>query len=1018
MKRGAWQSGNDAVSVGSAGSTRQIINVAAGSEDTDVVNVAQLEIVESIAKAHTELTLDGKSAKAGADGALGDYIGDNNLTMAVKDVNGQKVYDLKLCNEVVIGTPGKDSKDGKDGMTRIVYVDEKDKEHTVATLEDGLKFAGDTENVTIPKKLNETLEVKGGISDAKLLTDKNIGVVAADGGLTVKLAKNLNLADGSITIASDSMKDENDKWLVKGQDGKWYSDLRGATYDADTQTYTKDGEALNAVTNLVRGSVTLSPTGLDNGNQRIVNVAPGKFDTDAVNMAQLRQIANKPEHHNRVTVYGETAEPGENGEHGEYVKNHNLIMSVKEVDGQLIHDIQLSKFVDLEEGQLTFTPPQDENNPTFRQAADANSSQVTLSAAGLDSGNQRIINVADGVDDKDAVNVSQLKANKVTLTAGDNVEITPKTETDGSTNYTIASTDTITGLTNITWDPTTGIVSGRAATEDQLNAAISNVVTSVGGAHTELTLDGKSATAGENGELGDYIGENNLTMAVKDVNGQKVYDLKLSNEVVIGTPGKDSKDGTPGSIGLVGPQGPAGEDGQPGKNAYGEISVKNGADGSVRIGGTTGEDGNVTGERSIKKDSVINFVNGSKIQISQSGNDITVGLDPAFVKEVNDNTTNISNLTTRVSKVEGDVTNVKQDITKINNDITNINKDITNINTKIENIEGKAGVANVVGDIETGVKVEKVDANDATKGVKFSLDEKITVGGITIDGKKSGEGETASRTITGLTNTKWYADNVVEDRAATEGQLKDFASTIAGSVGATTINGDDNINAVKVEGKNEYNLSLSDDLKVGNSISVDNMTYISKDGINANDKEIKNVKAVELSADGSSAATTGQVYMVREELSTAIGGVATAVQNNAHQISKLDSKVNKSDAGAAALAALHPLDYDPDNKWNFTAGMGTYHGSNAVALGAFYRPNENTLFSIGGSMGNGENMMNMGVSLKFGNSNPYAGMSKGRLIEYVEKQTSEIDDLKAQNESQNERIQKLEELVQSLMSAR
>lgn len=1018
MKRGAWQSGNDAVSVGSAGSTRQIINVAAGSEDTDVVNVAQLEIVESIAKAHTELTLDGKSAKAGADGALGDYIGDNNLTMAVKDVNGQKVYDLKLSNEVVIGTPGKDSKDGKDGMTRIVYVDEKDKEHTVATLEDGLKFAGDTENVTIPKKLNETLEVKGGISDAKLLTDKNIGVVAADGGLTVKLAKNLNLADGSITIASDSMKDENDKWLVKGQDGKWYSDLRGATYDADTQTYTKDGEALNAVTNLVRGSVTLSPTGLDNGNQRIVNVAPGKFDTDAVNMAQLRQIANKPEHHNRVTVYGETAEPGENGEHGEYVKNHNLIMSVKEVDGQLIHDIQLSKFVDLEEGQLTFTPPQDENNPTFRQAADANSSQVTLSAAGLDSGNQRIINVADGVDDKDAVNVSQLKANKVTLTAGDNVEITPKTETDGSTNYTIASTDTITGLTNITWDPTTGIVSGRAATEDQLNAAISNVVTSVGGAHTELTLDGKSATAGENGELGDYIGENNLTMAVKDVNGQKVYDLKLSNEVVIGTPGKDGKDGTPGSIGLVGPQGPAGEDGQPGKNAYGEISVKNGADGSVRIGGTTGEDGNVTGERSIKKDSVINFVNGSKIQISQSGNDITVGLDPAFVKEVNDNTTNISNLTTRVSKVEGDVTNVKQDITKINNDITNINKDITNINTKIENIEGKAGVANVVGDIETGVKVEKVDANDATKGVKFSLDEKITVGGITIDGKKSGEGETASRTITGLTNTKWYADNVVEDRAATEGQLKDFASTIAGSVGATTINGDDNINAVKVEGKNEYNLSLSDDLKVGNSISVDNMTYISKDGINANDKEIKNVKAVELSADGSSAATTGQVYMVREELSTAIGGVATAVQNNAHQISKLDSKVNKSDAGAAALAALHPLDYDPDNKWNFTAGMGTYHGSNAVALGAFYRPNENTLFSIGGSMGNGENMMNMGVSLKFGNSNPYAGMSKGRLIEYVEKQTSEIDDLKAQNESQNERIQKLEELVQSLMSAR
>ncbi|MEE0657654.1 MAG: hypothetical protein UCI88_00930, partial [Megasphaera massiliensis] len=624
-------------STGLDNGNQRIVNVATGIDKTDAVNVGQLDtaisnVVTSVGGAHTELTLDGKSAKAGANGALGDYIGDNNLTMAVKDVNGQKIYDLKLKNEVVIGQPGKDGKDGtpgsiglvgpagpkgedgqpgknaygeisvkngadgvdgkhgKDGITRIVYEDEKGEEHTVATLEDGLKFAGDTADVTIAKKLNETLEVKGGISDASMLTDNNIGVVAEEkGGLNVKLAKNLDLDNGSVTIAADSAKDDKGKWLVKGQDGNWYTDLKGAVYDEDTQTYTKNGKPLTAVTNPVMGTVKLSTAGLDNGNQRIVNVAPGKADTDAVNMAQLRNIANKPEHHNRVTVYGETAEPGENGQHGPYVKNHNLTMGVKEVDGELIHDIQLSKFVDLEEGKLTFTVPQDENNPTFRQAADANTSQVTLSAAGLDSGNQRIINVADGVDDKDAVNVSQLKANKVTLTAGNNVKITDKTEDDSSTNYTIASTDTITGLTNTKWDPATnGIVSGRAATEDQLNAAISKVTESVGGAHTELTLDGKSAKAGADGALGAYIGENNLTMAVKDVNGQKVYDLKLKNEVVIGQPGKDGKDGTPGSIGLVGPQGPAGEDGQPGKNAYAEISVKNGVDG---VDGKHGKDG-------------------------------------------------------------------------------------------------------------------------------------------------------------------------------------------------------------------------------------------------------------------------------------------------------------------------------------------------------------------------------------------------------------------------------------------
>ncbi|MBE6079532.1 MAG: hypothetical protein E7204_01585 [Veillonella sp.] len=1328
-------------STGLDNGNQRIVNVATGINGTDAVNVDQLDaaiskVSSDVGGAHTELTLDGKSAKAGADGALGEYIGDNNLTMAVKDVNGQKVYDLKLKNEVVIGQPGKDGKDGtpgsiglvgpqgpagedgqpgknaygeisvkngvdgvdgkhgKDGITRIVYEDEKGEEHTVATLEDGLKFAGDTENVTIAKKLNETLDVKGGISDTSLLTDNNIGVVAEDkGGLTVKLAKNLSLSDGSVAFA-ETAKDKDGNALVKGEDGNWYTDLTDAVYDADSQTYTKDGAALTAVESPVVGAVKLSSTGLDNGNQRIVNVAAGINGMDAVNVDQLDAAISKVSSdvggaHTELTLDGKSAKAGADGALGDYIGENNLTMAVKDVNGQKVYDLKLKNEVvigqpgkdgkDGTPGSIGLVGPQGpagEDGQPGKNAygeisvkngvdgvdgkhgkdgitrivyEDENGEEHTVATLedGLkfagDTENVTIakklnetLEVKGGISDESLLtdnNIGVVAQDKGGLTvklaknlnlADGSVRIGGTTAEDGTVTGGIyiakqqgvvttkdGVTDDgsfITGLSNTKWDPATnGIVSGRAATEDQLNAAISKVSEAVGGAHTELTLDGKSAKAGADGKLGEYIGENNLTMAVKDVNGQKVYDLKLKNEVVIGQPGKDGKDGTPGSIGLVGPQGPAGEDGQPGKNAYGEISVKNGVDGvdgkhgkdgitrivyedekgeehtvatledglkfagdtenvtiakklnetlevkggisnaslltdnnigvvaeekggltvklaknlnlndgSIRIGGTTAEDDTLTGgiyianqkavpttkdgkkedglfitglantdwnpdangivenraatekqlkavadssaridaanlsednvnswktklgitdtllgeagawkltvngagERFIKKGSVINFVNGSKVQIAQSGNDITVGLDPTFVKNVEDNTTNITNLDKRVTKVEGDVTNVKKDITKINNDITNINKDITNINTKIETIEGKAGVANVVGDPETGVKVEKVDTNDATKGVKVSLEEKITVGGITIDGTTPSEGETANRTITGLTNTTWDANKAVDDRAATEGQLKDFAKSIAGTAGATTINGDDNINAVKVEGKNEYNLSLNDDLKVGNSIAVNNMTYISKDGINANDKEIKNVKAVELSADGTSAATTGQVYTVRQEMATAIGGVATAVQNNARQISKLDSKVNKSGAGAAALAALHPLDYDPDNKWNFTAGMGTYHGSNAVALGAFYRPNENTLFSIGGSMGNGENMMNVGVSMKFGNSNPYAGMSKGRLIEYVEKQTSEIDDLKAQNESQNERIQKLEELVQSLMAAR
>ncbi|MBQ8918979.1 MAG: YadA-like family protein [Acidaminococcaceae bacterium] len=106
---------------------------------------------------------------------------------------------------------------------------------------------------------------------------------------------------------------------------------------------------------------------------------------------------------------------------------------------------------------------------------------------------------------------------------------------------------------------------------------------------------------------------------------------------------------------------------------------------------------------------------------------------------------------------------------------------------------------------------------------------------------------------------------------------------------------------------------------------------------------------------------------------TTINGIRTgddmAVTRLGDRINRLDKRINKVGAGAAALAALHPLDFDPDEKWDFSAGAGSYKGEHAVALGAFYRPNEDTMFSIGGTIGNGDNMVNVGVSWKFGQKN-------------------------------------------------
>lgn len=118
------------------------------------------------------------------------------------------------------------------------------------------------------------------------------------------------------------------------------------------------------------------------------------------------------------------------------------------------------------------------------------------------------------------------------------------------------------------------------------------------------------------------------------------------------------------------------------------------------------------------------------------------------------------------------------------------------------------------------------------------------------------------------------------------------------------------------------------------------------------------------------------------------------VAQNAQSINKLGNRINKVGAGAAALAALHPLDFDPDDKWDFAAGYGNYNGENAAAIGAYYRPNEDTMFSVGGSFGNGENMVNAGVSLKLGQGN-HVSTSKVAMAKEIKDLRKELEGLKS-----------------------
>ena len=189
----------------------------------------------------------------------------------------------------------------------------------------------------------------------------------------------------------------------------------------------------------------------------------------------------------------------------------------------------------------------------------------------------------------------------------------------------------------------------------------------------------------------------------------------------------------------------------------------------------------------------------------------------------------------------------------------------------------------------------------------------------------------------------------------------------------TVAAGDNNITVTEgtnnADGGKEYKVALS------NKISVDSVTAgdttisdkgleikdgpsVTKDGINAGNKKVTNVAAGELSETSKDAVNGSQLYKTNQE-----------VVNNTNRINQLGSRVNKVGAGAAALAALHPMDFDPDDKLTFSAGYGNYAGENAAAIGAYYRPDEKVMFSVAGTVGNGENMVNAGVSFALDRTN-------------------------------------------------
>ena len=408
---------------------------------------------------------------------------------------------------------------------------------------------------------------------------------------------------------------------------------------------------------------------------------------------------------------------------------------------------------------------------------------------------------------------------------------------------------------------------------------------------------------------------------------------------------------------------------------------------------------NGANERTIKKDSIVNFKNGQNTEVTVNGNDITVDLNAATKKQINDNTTNITNM---------------------KKDIKDIQTTVNNIDTKIEQkIEGSK--IKVEGDAKTGVKAEAVKTGDKVTGYKVSLDKKVQVGNVTIDG--TGAGTDSKGEITGLTNKDWDGENIVSGRAATEDQLKAAMGKVQAQ-SRTTVKGSTNITVKPdTKGASEYTVELAKDITVdsvtaktvkADEYKVGDKTYINDKGIDANGNKITNVADGVVSKDSKDAVNGSQLFATNQ-----------MVVNNMNQINNLREESREGDALGAAMAALKPLDFDPYQRSQVMAGVGYYRGKEAVALGLAHYKNEDLMFHGGiAYAGSSELMANVGVSYRFGSK--YDRDIKHdrnlRMPQYAEGPISsvyilqdEVERLTKENKEANDRIAALEAKLEKVL---
>ena len=1026
-------------------------------------NLTVEQIVNAVTGDHTynyALSDDIKVGKDGKDGVDGK-IGVNGKDGSSVVINGK---------DGSIGLNGKDGKDGltmkakdgqpgvngKDGITRIVYEDNSKNTHEVATLDDGMKYAGDDAQGTdkskvIAKKLNQTMDIVGGANSTKL-TDNNIGVNNVDGKLKVQLAQNIDLTPaGSLTIGGTSITD--------------------------------NGLVINQGPSITKG-------GINAGNKTIVNVAPGVNGTDAVNVNQLNSARTEVEEGDNVTV---TSRTGANGQTIYKVSATGVNLGDAELkysaNGTNTQSVKLSKGLNFVDGNYT-SASVDANGQVKYDVNLGNIKQGTDGKPGVD-GKDGIATVKTVVD---TINNSGWKANAtgnvvgtstativkpgstVNYGAGKNLNVKQTVNGEEQT-YEFALDKDLKELNSVQTNtihlgtPTSHTTINYNAGNDRIEYTTKNGTKQVANLDDIWTIqangtDVKPVGGKVNVVGGDHIkvstdAAGKMTISADGVGTMNGFNVKSTGNTTNDSD-KTAKNITDGkTVEFSGGKNLTVKQTNTADGAKVEFALNNNIDltpnGSVTIGDTVvNNDGlTITGGPTITKNNV--DMGGQQIHNVKSGGDVdSNGANIGDIKRISKaNDTRIKdgnyevsqNGTVEMTYVDGSGKQlVDEHGNPVKATISGIaRQDLSNITN-----EGKKVITGLGTIVKAGQNVSVDEATDNATGQKtYTVNADLS-------GAKvyAGVGTDGSGVAKGLKNpekvekgTQYIAgDNMVVERKPVEGDDKlDNSITYSLSHDLTEINSISNggatlrINSNPGGNKYDRDAAVTPALEVhGGNLSMTGNRIVNlapgidgTDGVNVN--QLRDSLTTVKSTDGTVRVTDLSTDPNKHEYDLHVNPAADP------RVDQLGEEIGHVGAQSAALSALKPIQYDPMEPTQIMAGYGNYRGNSALALGVAHYKNESTMFHAGVSWagGNGHMMANAGVTWKVGNRDSEAAVAdryrKGPISSTYAMQTEvasmkaqnaglkgEVSDLKAENEqikAQNAGLQSEVDQLKAQMAA-